>query len=580
MNLIHTVGAIPAPDEEKSECVVVWGLNPSASAINRYRRIRQAKRRGASLIVIDPRVTTLAKQADIHLQPRPGSDGALALGMLRIIVDEQLYDAGFVRDHTVGFDDLRELLGDFPPSRVAALTRITESDLFEVARTYATEKPACLFLGQALDQHTNSSNTIRAIASLIAITGNLDVSGGNVIIPPVKLAKNPVELFDALPEEVDRKRLGREYLLTRFPFTRIAHPPSVFRAISTGEPYPIHAMFIMASNPAVVEPNTTEVRHALKSLDFLVVADLFMTPTAQLADLVLPSCTFLEDTYYATYEAGAYLKPVVPGLLRLRPRVVEPVGESRPDWQIIFELAKRLGLEEYFPWGDIEEAIDFELAPTGITVSDLRTHPEGIRLPAPSFLYQRFGQKGRLGQILIRLLSATVFRRFPEMYRKYERMRLMTPSGKVEFRSSVFEEAGLDPLPAFREPAESPVATPELAGDFPLVLSTGAKTRNFVHSQFHNIPRLNASMPENLAELHPSTAEGVGVETGQKIKVETPRGGIQCTAEVTPSILPGVVQLYHGFPDANANDLIDSIDVDPATGSAPMRSGLCRICPC
>jgi anaerobic selenocysteine-containing dehydrogenase len=263
--------------------------------------------------------------------------------------------------------------------------------------------------------------------------------------------------------------------------------------------------------------------------------------------------------------------------MQLRPRVVEPVGESRPDWRIIFDLAERLGLGERFPWADVEEAIDFELEPMGLSVATLKRSPGGVRLPAPPFLYQRFGRNGFPGRLLIRLLSSTVFRGYPEVFRKYKRMGFLTPSGKVELRSSVFEKAGLNPLPVFREPAESVHSAPDLATSFPLVLSTGAKTRNFVHSQFHNIPRLSRSMPVNLAEIHPETAKKSGVVDGGEVQVETPRGTIVCAASLTPDILPGMVQLHHGFPESNANTLTDDQNLDPATGSASMRSELCRI---
>jgi anaerobic selenocysteine-containing dehydrogenase len=579
MNLFHVLGSVPAPDVDKAECVVLWGFNPAASAINRYRRIREAKARGARLIVIDPRTTPLARQADLHLRPLPGSDGALALGMLRIAAEESLIDPDFVKKYTVGFTDLCRLVEQYTPERVAELTWVPEAPLREAARLYASEPSACIFFGQALDQHTNASNSIRAIACLIAVTGHLDVPGGNVVIPPVKLAKNPVELFDELPAKVRRKRLGSQYLLTRFPYTQIAHPPSVFRAILTGDPYPVHAMLVMASNPASVEPHTKQVIEALRRLDFLAVADLFMTDTAKQADLVLPACTFLEDTYYATYEAGSYSKPAVPGLMQLRPKVVEPVGECRPDWRIIFDLAEKLEFGDRFPWADIEQAIDFELEPMGLSVAALKNNPDGIQLPAPPFLFQKLGGKGLPGRLLIGLLTSTVFRGYPEVYRKYKRMGFLTPSGKVELRSSVFEEAGLNPLPVFREPAESFRSAPELASRFPLVLSTGAKTRNFVHSQFHNISRLSRSMPVNLAEIHPETAQRYDVKDGGEIQVETPRGTIRCAANLTPDILPGMVQLFHGFPESNANILTDNHYLDPATGSASMRSELCRVIP-
>ncbi|MGB2854831.1 MAG: molybdopterin-dependent oxidoreductase, partial [Dehalococcoidia bacterium] len=420
----------------------------------------------------------------------------------------------------------------------------------KAAHLYAETKPACIFLGNALEQHTNGSQTIRAITALMAITGNLDVPGGNVILSPARLAKNPVELHDKLPPEMDEKRLGNEFLLTRFQFTKLAHPPSAIKAILEETPYPVKAMLILAANPALTSPNSQEVEAALKRLDFLAVADIFMTQTAQLADVVLPACTFLEQTYYATYEAGAYLKPTLPGLLMLRPEVLPPLQESRPDWQIIFELARKLGYGEYFPWQDIEEAIDFELEPTGITSRDLREHPEGIQIHGPQF---------------------------KPTYHKYKSMGFLTPSKKVEILSERFQEMGYDALPVYHEPSESPLGNPELARTFPLVLTTGAKLGCYVHSQMRNIPSLNRQMPHNVAEIHPSTAADYGIGEGDIVLVESPRASIRCQARLTEDIRPQVVQLYHGFEEANANLLTDNSSYDPITGSVPMRSSLCRI---
>jgi len=360
-------------------------------------------------------------------------------------------------------------------------------------------------------------------------------------------------------------------------FTKLAHPPSAFKAILEETPYPVKAMLIMAANPALTSPNSQEVIAALEKLDFLAVADIFMTKTAKLADLVLPACTFLEQTYYATYEAGAYLKPTIPGLLMLRPQVVPPLEESWPDWQIIFELARKLGYAGYFPWQDIEEAIDYELEPIGITSHDLREHPEGIQIPGPSFLYQKFGSKGIWGKLLIGLLSATMFRKYPNMYHKYKRMGFMTPSKKVEIRSERLQKMGCDALPVYHEPSESPLGNPELAKAFPLILTTGAKLGCYVHSQMRNIPSLNRRMPQNVVEIHPDMARTYRIGEGDTVLVESPRASIQCQAKLTEDIRPQVVQLFHGFEEANANLLTDNGSYDPITGSVPMRSSLCRI---
>jgi anaerobic selenocysteine-containing dehydrogenase len=577
LNMFLTTGGVPAPDVENSKCILLWGINPTDSALTRQMKIQNARKAAAKLIVIDPRTTYFAQRADIHLQPRPGADGALALGMLKVIIDDRLFDEGFVTNWTVGFQELKTLLAEYPLEKLEKITWVSREKIRKAAQLYAETKPACVFLGNALDQHINTSQTIRAIADLIAITGNLDTKGGNVMLSSMALAKNPVELHERLPGEMNRKRLGDQFLLTRFEYTKIAHEPSVLKAILEGTPYPVKAMFIMAANPMLTSPNIKHVEAALEKLDFLAVADIFMTKTAQLADVVLPACTFLEQTYYATYDAGAYSKPTFPGLLMLRPEVVPPLEESRPDWQIIVDLAKKLGYGEDFPWQNIEEAINYELKLVGITTKDLRHHPEGIQIPGPSFLYQKFGSKGPWGRLLIWFLNRTRFREYPNMYHKYEKIGFMTPSKKVEILSLRLAAMGYDALPVYHEPAESPLADTELARAFPLVLTTGAKTPSYVHSQMRNIPSLNHRMPHNVVEIHPTTAKDLGVGEGDIVAVESPRAEIKCHANLTGGIHPRVVQLYHGFEEANANLLTDSGSSDPVTGSAPLRSSLCRI---
>ncbi|HMK47519.1 MAG TPA: molybdopterin-dependent oxidoreductase [Methanocella sp.] len=577
LNMFMTLGSIPAPDVENSNCIVLWGINPTDSSLTRQIKIQDAVKRGAKLLVIDPRTTYFAGKADIHLKPRPGTDGALALGMLRVIVEEMLYDVKFVSKWTVGFEELKALLDGYPLETVERITWVPREEIKKAARLYAGTEHACIFLGNALDQHTNASQSIRAIAAMMAITDNLDARGGNIMLPPFRMAKNPIELHERLPPEMDQKRLGRDFLLTRFEFTKLAHEPSVVKAILEETPYPVKAMLVIASNPMRVSPDTGRIKAALEGLDFLVVADIFMSQTAQLADIVLPACTFLEETYIATYEVGAYLKPTIPGLVKLRPAVVPPLNESRTEWQIVADLARKMGYGREFPWRDIHEAIDYELKPTGITVADLQAHPEGIRIPGPSFLYQKFGNKGAPGRLLIGMLNRTMFKKYPRMYYKYKKMGFMTPSKKVELYSKRLHEMGYDALPVYREPFESPLGDPGMAGTYPIVLTTGAKVGCYVHSQMRNVLSLQRLMPRNVVEIHPDTAKGCGIGNGDEVRIETPRSSITCIASVTDKILPQVAQLYHGFDDANANSLTDTKFLDPITGSAPMKSALCRI---
>lgn len=576
LNLYFMTGGIPAPDADNAECIVLWGINVTETAPTRHVKVQHALKRGVKLIVVDPRKTFFAEKADVHLQPRPGSDGALALGMLNVIVEEGLYDVGFTDSYTVGFEELREMLVEYTPERVEELTWIPAEEIRRASQLYARAPSACIFLGNALDQQTGSSQAIRAITALMAVTGNLDVQGGNVVISPIQLAKNPVELHSVLSEEQAAKQLGKRFLLSRFEYTRLCHPPSVYRAILEGDPYPVKAAFIMAGNPMLTSPNTSVVKAAFEKLDFLVVADMFMTDTAEMADIVLPACTFLEQTYYSTYQPGADLLPEQSGLLILRPEVVPPIEESWPDWKIIFELARRMGYGEYFPWSGIEEAIDHELAFTGINVSQLRQHPEGVPIRGPSFMYPKFGSKGLFGQMLIGLMNRFKFKEYPHVYKKYENLGFQTPSGKVEIYSERFKEMGLDPLPSYREPEESPL-NEGVAGEYPLVLTTGAKMRWFVHSQMRNIPSLGKHRPDNIAELNPETASTYGLVDGESVRIKSPRGVVECELKVTEKIMPRVVQLYHGYSKANANILTDNSVFDPVTGSASMRSGLCEI---
>lgn len=579
LQFIFDFGAVVPPDVAHTSLIIIWGGNPKVTNKPQQIAIDTARERGAKLVVIDPRVTTYAQEADIHAQLRPGTDGARALGMLNVIINEELYDAEFVEEWTIGFEKLKKFVQEYPPEKVEEIIWVSAETIKEIARMYATTKPACISPRNALDQHTNASCAIRAINILMAITGNLDVKGGNIITLPVLMGQNDVSLGDKLPPEALKKKIGVDKCL----FSRIFHlfpsasTPALWDTIIHGKPYPVKAMFVMAANPVLTCANSNVVEEALRKLDFLAVADIFMTPTAELADIVLPACTFLEKTRYATYSTHADHSWNAHSRIVLSPKVVEPLYESWSDWKIICELGKKQGYAEYFPRETREEAIDYELEPLGITCEQLRAHPEGITITLPPLLYKKFS--GFFGGILRGILKMTKFKDYPEMYRKYEGFMegFFTPSKKVELYSERLEELGYDPLPVYKEPAESPVSRPDLATEYPLILITGVKLEMYTHSMMRNIPKLRELFPENLLEINPETAAKLGIEDSDIVSVESPRGRIECSAKVTDRIDPRVVSLYHGFSESNCNVLTDNKISDQITGSTGLKSLLCKV---
>lgn len=319
---------LPAPpDIPNTACLILWGGNPEVTNKGQALQIEAMRARGGKLIVIDPRVTDYARAADIHAQPRPGTDGALALGILHHIVAENLYDAEFVENWTRGFDKLRVHLQGYPPGRVTEITGVPAQTIRDIAELYATTRPACISPRNALDEHTNAACAIRAIDFMMALTGNLDVKGGNVFLVPLSLAFNDLKLAEKLPPQMAGKRLGADRVLyaRMSQFYPSAHTPTLWNAIAEAKPYPVRALLVFAANPLMTHANARLIERALESLDFLVVSDLFMTATARQADIVLPACTFLERTRFVTYDSHTDHGWNVPPRVELSPRVITPL---------------------------------------------------------------------------------------------------------------------------------------------------------------------------------------------------------------------------------------------------------------
>lgn len=542
-----TCGFFPVPDfAHPPACVLVWGSNLFQTNEEGMigSQLKGALDRGAKLIVIDPRKTGVASRADIWIQPRPGTDLFLALGMLRAIIDEELYDKAFVENWTKGFPELKDLLRHYPLDKVSEITWVSKERIIEAARVYSKTKPASLQWGNAIEHNINSFQCSRALLILMAITGNLDLPGGNVNrVGPAVMRPGELVQIKKFPEKKE-KILSPEFRLA----TMMGFVPSqlTIKAILTGKPHPIRMMYLQGGNPLLSYANSKETFEALKKLDFLAVSEIFLTPTAQLADIVLPAATNFEFD-----DIGHFGLPH--GFILARPKIVEPVGECWSDSRILNELGKRAGLGQYF-WNDIGECLDEILKPAGMTYDDFK----GIGL-----------LKGKWE------------------YRSYEKKGFSTPSGKIEIYSEQLKGWGYEPLPC---PLAIPGSPGESLKEYPLIF-TSAKDPFFFHSAYRNIPSLRKLSPDPVLLLHPHTASQSGIEDGDWVAVETERGSIRQKAKLDSEIDPRVIIVsfgwwfperkdleLNGWKESNLNVLTDNNPpYEPAIGSTSLRAIPCRI---
>ncbi|MGD9951986.1 MAG: molybdopterin-dependent oxidoreductase, partial [Burkholderiales bacterium] len=550
-----TWDTVAVPDfHARPRCVVEWGSQKRTSndhGLIGFGPMTEALAQRPAHILVDPRKPSSAGPVDLWLPLRPGSDAAMALGWINVILEEELYDKEFVAHYCHGFDALRERAREYPLSRVADLTWCDPELIARAARLYAGTRPGCIVWGNGLEHAgSNAFQSIRAVLILMGITGNIDVPGGNVFYPAPPLAYP--DLRDRLGPEQEAKRLGGQKFkaLNRAGF---AHPPTLFRTILSEDPYPVKAMVVVGSNVATTYPNTARVLEALRKLELLVVHDMFMTPTAQYADIVLPAAGNLERD-----EPRLHLHIKGPQAMHMDTvsRRLARVAERRSDWEFMIELGRRLGFEEHFP--SLEALADEALRPMGITWADLKAH-DYISIPL--------------------------------QYRKYEKTGFGTPTGKFEIYSTVMRDWGYDPLPAHVEPVESPVSTPDRFREFPLLLITGAKQAQYYHSQGRQIPVLRTLAPEPLLEMHVDTAASMGIAQGEQVWVETVRGRMQVKVHVHERTHPRVVTLPHGWwlpessgPDHGALQVCANVltDDDPescdaAFGGSPLKGLLCRV---
>lgn len=620
------------PDLDSAGCILFWGYNPSVSRIAHATATVAATKRGAKLIVVDPRNAGLARRADEWLQVRPGSDGALALGLSHLMIGRGWYDADFIRTWTnapmlvredtgrllragdIGLDEPADghviwseaegaprvgslgasdpdqaLLGRFDvetpegtvtcrpvfqlwadicarydPETVAEITGVPAEQIDRTAESLWRARPVAYMAWSGLEQQSNATQIARAIGLLYALTGSYDAKGGNVEFPTVSAAD--VQGDELLPAEQRAKTLGlAERPLGPASFDHIASA-DIYRAVLDGTPYPVRGLVSFGSNLMMAHADGTTAERALQTLEFHVHADLFLNPSAEHADIVLPAASPFESE---GLKVGFEISEDACSLVQLRRPLVTPQGEARSDTQIIFDLACRLGLGDRFWNGDIDQALRALLAPSGVTLEALRAAPEGIRVPLE-----------------------TRYRKFAEQAGDTPR-GFNTPSRRIEFYSERLLEHGQNPLPDYEEPLISPRAEPSFASRYPLIL-TCTKDTLFCESQHRALPSLRRRAPDPLVDLHPDAASARGIAEGDWVRIETPNGRARARARMDGTLAPDVVCGQHGwwqgcaeigapgYPatgpgTANFNLVIGHGAVDPVSGSVPMRGYVCQI---
>jgi anaerobic selenocysteine-containing dehydrogenase len=519
------------PEYVTPELAVVWGASVIRACVDHYwtdHWFIDLMRRGTKLLVIDPRETWIATRADLYLQIRPGTDGALALAFLNVVVNEGLVDKEFIAKWCHGYDQMAERVQQFTPEWAEPITWISADKIRQAARMYAESKPAGFEVGRPVEGCPEGNQVIMNIHRLAAITGNLDVPGGNVICRPAYgvttypySTEEVIQLYGAeLHRNLSEKRIGADKYPLVKNFRAWAQEDVVIKQMETGEPYPIHGLWIQANNPLANQAQDVR-RHyeAAKKLDFNVVVDLFMTPTAQLiADVVLPAASLPEkDSIYC-----------IGGPLNVIHKVVD-VPECKSDWEINFTLAKRLN-PEAVPWATVREMLTDRMRPSGYTFEQMIDKvwdlaPKGN--DCGSRPYRRYEQ-GTL--------------------RQDKKPGFRTPTGKVELYCTAYEEYGLDPLPYYRglEP-QSEETTPEVFKDYPLVMMTGRRSPVLFHSEHRQIPWLRECDPDPLVEINPQTARDNGIENGEWVLIEGTMGKFRRKAKVTPIIHPKTIMVPHAW---------------------------------
>lgn len=522
-----TYGWFVGADISNSSCVVLFGHNPRKHSWTPiYNQLNAARAKGAKIIVLDPRVSDQAEQCDLHLRLRSGTDAAMCLGWLNVIINEELYDKDFVENYTLGFEELKARVNEYPLERVAAITGVDAELIAEAARTYATAESACIPWTPITDMQISSTSAIRLHSILRALTGNLDIPGGELMagFNPNYISESQLGNHEMLSQQQRDKQLGAD-LHPAYTYRAqdllgdatervygyryadivmgcyMANPSAAFRAMATEKPYPVKAFFVLGNNALMSYPNQHQILKGLMNQELIVAQEIFMTPTAMLADYILPGDVFSERNHIAdSWNWRA--------VLMLSQKAVEPPPEACSTFQFWRDLAHRMGFGNLFPWDSLEEMLDYRLRPSGKT----------------------FAEFAEENYMLVQ----------PPKFRKYRKTGFATPSGKVELKSSILETLGFDPLPYYRE-------GPAVDEDYPFHVFTGVREDAYFQTGQRQVEQLRRRMPTPKVFVHPTDAKRLGVEDGDWVSLETRTGKVAAKASIQDSMKEGHLRVPHGW---------------------------------
>jgi anaerobic selenocysteine-containing dehydrogenase len=532
-----TFGKYPV-EELDSNLYFLWGHNPAESDFPLALAIEKNLKKGSKVIVVDPKRIPLADRAEMYCAIRPGTDGALALAMMNVIINEDLYDHEFVEKWTYGFDKLVPHVQPYTPEWAEKITMVKADDIRKLARTLATTKGAAIYQGTCTqDQQANGTQTNRAISILQVIIGGINVPGGWVISPRLMLKNIGLPIQEA-PLGCDKYPLFYELWGRTSPY-------GIQNMVPESIPDKLKAFIVVGGNPIVTMPDTNRLREAFKKLECLVVYEQFMTETAQLAHYVLPATSHLEGWSLAYNYNVCHCMPY----LMIREKAIEPVGECRGIMDLYKGLAERLGMDDVFPWESEKALVEDELSPCELSFEFLNQESPG----------GAFNQEKKYG------VNEGDFK---------------TPTGKIEIYSQAVADVGFDPLPTYLEPNKTPQGKlwDELGERYPLILSCGQRNIFYTNSQMHHLKSIQEQSPRPLAEIGPETAAQYGITDGQEVIVESDRGEARMWASVSDRVMEGVVLVPHGWHnEGNCNLLTDCQDREPIMGYPTWKSILCTV---
>ncbi|BCS52711.1 IscS subfamily cysteine desulfurase [Geobacter sp. SVR] len=541
-------------DLEQAGLIVLWGANPATdSPPLAHRQILQARRRGAQVVAIDPRRAETARESGAEWIPlRPGTDGALALGMINVLIEEELYDEQFVRSWTTGFEELRQYVQHYRPEAVQQITGVPQEAVRDLARRIASARGACPVMYTGLEYSDSGVQAIRAVFTLWALAGQLDVPGG--LLFRMKQNVFPQNRSGLIPNPDVKKALGRDRFPVYSAYRGESHAIALPDAVLHGRPYPIRALTVLGGSIITAWPEPELWRRTFAALDFMVTINRYHTADSAYADIVLPAATGYETTSYMRFGP----------LFKIREQLVAPQGEARNDFLILAELARRLGYGHLYPQSE-EELLRFALEGSGFTLEQVRASGGEARVPTVMMQYKKW-EKGLL--------------------RPDSKAGFDTPSGRFEIASSLLAEHGYDPLPVYTEPAEGPLANPELARRYPLVFNSGARTMYDFRSQHHGLAELAQGHPGPTLTINSADAAARGIADGDMVWVKTARGRALFTARPTGEIVQGAVDAAMGgggplgsaeWQGCNVNDLTDLARFDPISGFPIYKTLLCQV---